>query len=90
MKRPSAPNSFVRPYWRSTRVQMIMCLIVPCLALPMLPFVISALRMQTFLGFPLGYLIAFHGFFALGFAIVAWFVRRQDAIDHLHRANEDH
>jgi putative solute:sodium symporter small subunit len=59
-------------------------------ALPVLPVIITTLQLQIFLGFPLGYFVAFHGFFALGLAIVTWFVRRQDAIDHLHRANEDH
>jgi putative solute:sodium symporter small subunit len=81
--------SIARPYWRSTRIQMLLCLLVPLVALPLLPLIISTYNIQSFLGFPLGYFLAGHGFVLAGIFTIGWYVRRQDAIDHWHGANED-
>ena len=78
-----------RPYWRNTRLQMLLCLIVPCVLLPLLPLAITRLNPYVFLGFPVGYLVAAHGFIIAGFLTVVWYVRRQDAIDQWHGAHED-
>jgi putative solute:sodium symporter small subunit len=78
-----------RPYWRNTRLQMLMCLLMPCVALPFMPHILTKLSGRTFLGFPLGYFLAMHGFIIFGCFVVSWFVRRQDRIDRWHGTHED-
>ena len=83
------PRHHPRPYWRNTRLLMLVSLIVPCVALPFLPQILTKLGARTFLGFPLGYFLAAHGFIVLGCFAVSWFVRRQDRIDRWHGTHED-
>ena len=78
-----------RPYWQNTRLQMILVLLLPLVVLPFVPQILTKLGPTTFLGFPIGYLLATHGFIALGILVMAWFVRRQDRIDRLHGTHED-
>ena len=78
-----------RPYWRDTKLQTAVSLLVPLVLLPAIPIAILDINSRSFLGFPLGYLLAAHGFIILGFLSVIQFVRRQDRIDTRHGANED-
>lgn len=78
-----------RPYWRRTRSLMWLCMLGPAAGLLALPALIVALNRSSFMGFPLGYFVASHGFVILGFFVIVWFVQRQDAIDLWHGANED-
>ena len=54
-----------------------------------LPFYAEELNSNRFLGFPLGYFLAAHGFFVIAVVTVASYVNRQNAIDHWHGAHED-
>ena len=78
-----------RPYWRNTRLQMLICLLVPCIALPFMPHILTKLAGRSFLGFPLGFFLVAHGFIIFGCFVLAWFVRRQDRIDRWHGTHED-
>lgn len=78
-----------KPYWRHTKVQMLISL-VPFLA-AMVVFVLFAeeLNVKRFLGFPLGYFLVAPGFLLLALVTIAVFVNRQDAVDRWHGAHED-
>jgi putative solute:sodium symporter small subunit len=78
-----------RPYWRLTRATMLTCVAVLLLALPSLPWLVALLDRRHFMGFPLGYLVAAHGFTLLVVALVIWQTRRQDRIDRRFGAHED-
>jgi putative solute:sodium symporter small subunit len=78
-----------RSYWLATRAQMLVCLAVTVSAVPFLPRILRALDGASFMGFPLGYFLAFHGLFGLSFLSLIWLIRRQGEIDRRHGANED-
>lgn len=79
-----------KPYWRSTKWQLLATL-VPFLALVIvLPMYVQDLNGDRFMGFPLGYFLITHGFFVISVVTVASYVNRQNAIDHWHGAHEDH
>jgi putative solute:sodium symporter small subunit len=78
-----------KPYWRHTKWQ-VLASIIPFLALVIvLPLYAEQLNASRFLGFPLGYFLAAHGFFVIALITVASYVNRQNAIDHWHGAHED-
>lgn len=78
-----------KPYWRHTKWQMLASLL-PFLAIVfVLPQYAEQLNENRFLGFPLGYFLAAHGFFLIAIITVASYVNRQNAIDHWHGAHED-
>ena len=78
-----------RPYWRSTRIQMLMCALLLCVALPFMPHVLTKLNGYSLFGFQLGYFAVSHGFVVAGCLIVSWFVRRQGRIDRRFGTHED-
>lgn len=78
-----------KPYWRHTKWQMLMSLLPFIVVLVALPLNAEQLNAKRFLGFPLGYFLAAHGFFLIAIVTVASFVNRQNAIDHWHGASED-
>lgn len=84
-----SPRHHPRPYWRTTRLQMLVCALAPCLALPFLPQILTKVSAMAILGFPLGYFLALHGFIVGGCFLLAWFVRRQNRIDRWHGTHED-
>ena len=78
-----------KPYWRHTKWQVLASLI-PFLAIVIvLPLYADQLNASRFFGFPLGYFLAAHGFFAIAVVTVASYVNRQNAIDHWHGAHEE-
>lgn len=78
-----------KPYWRHTKRHLFVSLI-PFLAVAVvLPLYGGQLNGSRFLGFPLGYFLAAHGFFAIAVITVASYVNQQNAIDHWHGAHED-
>lgn len=78
-----------KPYWRDTKWQMLVSLLPFLAVMIVLPQYAEQLNGERFLGFPLGYLLAAHGFFIIAIVTVASYVNRQNAIDHWHGANED-
>ncbi len=78
-----------KPYWRDTKWQMLASLLPFLAVMIVLPQYAEQLNGERFLGFPLGYLLAAHGFFIIAIVTVASYVNRQNAIDHWHGANED-
>lgn len=78
-----------KPYWRHTKWQMVASLLPFLLVMVAIPLNVDALNSNRVLGFPLGYLLAAHGFILIAIVTVATFVNRQDAIDHWHGAHED-
>jgi putative solute:sodium symporter small subunit len=78
-----------KPHWRHTKWQLLATLI-PFLAIVIVvPLYAQDLNSNRFLGFPLGYFLATHGFFVISVVTVASYVNRQSAIDHWHGAHED-
>lgn len=78
-----------KPYWRSTKRQLLERLIPFLIVMLVLPMYAEQLNSNRFLGFPLGYFLAAHGFFLIAVVTVATYVNRQNAIDHWHGAHED-
>ena len=78
-----------KPYWRHTKLQMALTLIPPMLLIIGLPLLAERLMRSRFLGFPLGYFLCAQGLLIVVFLFAAWFVGRQDTIDHWHGAHED-
>ncbi|MDX2258975.1 MAG: DUF4212 domain-containing protein [Hyphomicrobiaceae bacterium] len=78
-----------KPYWQSTKLQMIASLVPFLVVLVILPLYAEPLNHNKFLGFPLGYFLIAHGLFLIALVTVASFVNRQHAIDHWHGAHED-
>jgi putative solute:sodium symporter small subunit len=78
-----------KPYWRHTKWQMVASLAPFVAVMVVLPLYADQLNQSRFIGFPLGYFLAAHGFFLVAAVTVASYVNRQNAIDHWHGANED-
>lgn len=78
-----------KPYWRSTKFQILASMIPFMSVLFVLPLYAEQLNSSRFFGFPLGYFLAAHGFFMIAVITVASYVNRQNAIDHWHGAHED-
>lgn len=78
-----------KPYWRSTKFQLIASLVPFLCVMLVLPLYAEQLNSSRLLGFPLGYFLAAHGFFLIAVVTVASYVNRQNAIDHWHGAHED-
>jgi putative solute:sodium symporter small subunit len=78
-----------KPYWRHTKWEMLMRLLPFLVLLVVFPLNAEQLNAKRFLGFPLGYFLMAHGFFLIAVITVAFFVNRQNAIDHWHGASED-
>lgn len=78
-----------KPYWRSTKFQILASMIPFMSVLFVLPLYAEQLNSSRFFGFPLGYFLAAHGFFMIAVVTVASYVNRQNAIDHWHGAHED-
>ena len=78
-----------QPYWRHTKWQVLASLIPFLAIVVVLPLYSQQLNSSRFLGFPLGYFLAAHGFFVIAVVTVASYVNRQNAIDHWHGAHED-
>ena len=71
-------------------LEEVLASIIPFLAVVIvLPLYAEQLNSSRFLGFPLGYFLAAHGFFFIALVTVASYVNRQNAIDHWHGAHED-
>jgi putative solute:sodium symporter small subunit len=78
-----------KPYWRSTKRQLLASLIPFLAVMVVLPLYAEQLNRSRFLGFPLGYFLCAHGFFLIAVVTVASYVNLQNAIDHWHGAHED-
>lgn len=78
-----------KPYWRHTKWQVLATLAPVLVIAVVLPIYAETLNKSRFLGFPLGYFLAAHGFFVIALIMVATHVNRQDAIDRWHGAHED-
>lgn len=78
-----------KPYWRHTKWQVLASLVPFLAVVVVLPLYAEQLNASRFLGFPLGYFLAAHGFFVIAVVTVASYVNRQNAIDHWHGAQDD-
>jgi putative solute:sodium symporter small subunit len=78
-----------KPYWRHTKWQMLASLLPFVAVMIVLPLYAEQLNQNRFIGFPLGYFLAAHGFFVIAVVTVASYVNRQNAVDHWHGAHED-
>lgn len=78
-----------KPYWRHTKWQVFFTLFPLLIVAVVLPVYADGLNSSRFLGFPLGYFLAAHGYFVITLVTVAAYVNRQDAIDRWHGAHED-
>lgn len=79
-----------KPYWRSTKWQLLASLVPFACVMVVLPLYADQLNATSrFLGFPLGYFLAAHGFYVIAIITVASYVNRQNAVDHWHGAHED-
>lgn len=78
-----------KPYWRETKMLTFGTLVVPGIAMLVLPFWSDELSGPTVIGFPVGYLLASHVAILVAVAAAARFIMRQDEIDHWHGAHED-
>ena len=63
-----------KPYWRDTKWQMLASLLPFVAAMIVLPIYAEQLNQSRFLGFPLGYFLAAHGFFLIAVVTVAKFL----------------
>ncbi len=78
-----------KPYWRETKIQVLISLVLPLAAILALPLVVSDLDGLRFIGYPLAYFLVLHGAVVLLVYATTKFVSKQDAIDHWHGAHED-
>lgn len=78
-----------RPYWRRTKLLLLLGLLVPAGAVVALPFYVEELSHSTFLGFPLGYLLAAHGTVLIAVLAVLRFIAQQSRVDRRHGALDD-
>jgi len=78
-----------RPYWRGTKYHLVAGLIVPGLAMVLLPLLFVVLNQWRFLGFPLGYFAVTNGTVLIAIVAVLRFVAHQDAFDRRHGTHED-
>ena len=78
-----------KPYWRYTKLQLIVSLVPFLVLVFVLPFYADSLNHNKFLGCPLGYFLAGHGLWIIGIFTIGTYINRQDSIDHWHGANED-
>ncbi len=78
-----------KPYWRQTKVLMLVVLFVPCLLLVGLPYWIALIGPYAIAGLPITYLIAVHGIVLVAIAAVARFAAVQEQIDRWHGTHED-
>ena len=78
-----------KPYWRETKLQVVVSLLLPLFVVIALPLFVTAFDGLRIIGYPLGYFLLLHG--AVFFTVFAAtrFVSRQDEIDHWHGAHED-
>lgn len=78
-----------KPYWRETKILMIVSMVVPGLLLLAAPFYVELLAGLRLFGLPLSYFALGHGVALILVAAGVRFVLRQDEIDHWHGAHED-
>lgn len=78
-----------RPYWRRTKFQIFVSLLLPTGLIIAAPLYVGELNQWRFLGFPLGYFAAAHGAILVALLAVLRFVSRQDVVDRWHGAHEE-
>ncbi|MEO1609417.1 MAG: sodium/substrate symporter small subunit [Pseudomonadota bacterium] len=78
-----------KPYWRYTKLQVVISLLPFLLLVFVLPIYAENMNDEKFLGFPLGYFMVGHGLWIIAIFTIATHINRQDEIDHWHGANED-
>ena len=78
-----------KPYWQETKLVAVLCLLVPMLAVLVIPAFVTLLNRGKFLEFPLGYYLVAHGLIIILIGATAVFMLRQDDVDRMHGANED-
>lgn len=77
-----------KPYWLETKLVAFFCLVIPLIAVLVIPSIAPQLK-GKFLEFPLGYYLVAHGLVIVLITSTAVFMLRQDDVDRMHGANED-
>ncbi|MBI1386413.1 MAG: DUF4212 domain-containing protein [Rhizobiales bacterium] len=78
-----------KPYWRRTKLLLIMTLILPLLVIFSMPALLGLLDGFNVLGFPASYFAVAHGTALIAVAAVLRYVTRQENVDRWHGANDE-